>query len=234
MTMRRIYVLVTFAIAAFGLPPAPTGATTLTMENVINRVPGNGPAQPDEPFATFGFYAPGLINPADGQPYQLAGAPGQISRFPAGFPRDEPLVNDIVIYNNTAYNITSLTLRIVGSAVEPQPFNFTFTLDPNVSAFWGDVNGDGKIGISDIFETVTLAADHRTVTFSDGLIPVGGRFTDSLLSITDNGEPFKAGINASFDGFLAVPVPEPATWSIFLTGLSAAGIMRWRTLRPRS
>ena len=201
------------------------------MENVINRVPGNGPAQPDEPFSTFGFYAPDLINPADGQPYQLAGAPGQISRFPAGFPRDEPLVNDIVIYNNTAYNITSLTLRIVGSAVEPEPFNFTITLDPNVSAFWGDVNGDGKVGVSDIFDTVTLSADHRTVTFSDGLIPVGGRFTDSLLSITDNGEPFKAGVYASFDGFLAVPVPEPATWSILLIGLGAAGIMRWRTLQ---
>src|SRR4051794_17068370 len=98
MTMCRIYALVTFAIAAFGLLPAPTDATTLTMENVINRVAGNAPAHPDEPFATFGFYAPGLINPADGQPYQLAGAPGQISRFPAGFPRDEPLVNDIVIY----------------------------------------------------------------------------------------------------------------------------------------
>jgi len=234
MTMRHIYVFVTFAIAAFGLPPAPTGATTLTMENVINRVPGNGPAQPGEPFFAFGFYAPNLINPADGQPYQLAGAPGQISRFPAGFPRDEPLVNDIVIYNNTAYNITSLTLQIVGSAVEPEPFNFTFTLDPNVSAFWGDVNGDGKVGVSDIFDTVTLSADHRTVTFSGGLIPVGGRFTDSLLSITDTGEPFKAGINASFDGFLAVPVPEPATWSILLIGLGAAGIMRWRTLRPRS
>ena len=207
--MRRIYVLVTFAIAAFGLPPAPTGATTLTMENVINRVPGNGPAQPDEPFVTFGFYAPNLINPADGQPYQLAGAPGQISRFPAGFPRDEPLVNDVVIYNNTAYNITSLTLRIVGSAVEPEPFNFTFTLDPNVSAFWGDVNGDGKVGISDIFETVTLSADHRTVTFSDGLIPVGGRFTDSLLSITDNGEPLRPELMPRSTGSWRCLCPSP-------------------------
>jgi hypothetical protein len=45
-------------------------------------------------------------------------------------PRDEPLVNDVRPYNNTAYNITSLTLQIVGSAVEPVPFTFTFTLDP--------------------------------------------------------------------------------------------------------
>jgi len=215
-----------------GVTLSSAGATTLMMENVINRAPGSGPAQPDEPFVTFGFYQPDGVNPADGQPYLTAGAPGQIARFPAGFPRDEPLVNDLRPYNNTAYNITSLTLQIVGSAVEPVPFTFTFTLDPNVSAFFGDVNGDGKVGVSDIFKTVTLSADHRTVTFSDGLIPVGGRFTDSLLSITDNGEPFKAGVYASFDGFLAVP--EPATWTILLMGLGAAGIVRRRTLRSRA
>jgi hypothetical protein len=124
-----------------------------------------------------------------------------------------------------------LTLKIVGSAVEPVPFNFTITLDPNVSAFWGDANGDGKIGLSDIFSTVTLSADHRTITFSDGLIPVGGRFTDYIFSMTDDGEPFKAGVYASFDGFLAVP--EPATWAILLVGLGAAGVVRRRTLRPR-
>ena len=215
-----------------GVTLSSAGATTLMMENVINRAPGSGPAQADEPFVTFGFYQPDGVNPADGQPYLTAGAPGQIARFPAGFPRDEPLVNDLRPYNNTAYNITSLTLQIVGSAVEPVPFTFTFTLDPNVSAFFGDVNGDGKVGVSDIFKTVTLSADHRTVTFSDGLIPVGGRFTDSLLSITDNGEPFKAGVYASFDGFLAVP--EPATWTILLMGLGAAGIVRRRTLRSRA
>jgi hypothetical protein len=94
--------------------------------------------------------------------------------------------------------------------VEPVPFNFTITLAPNVSAFWDDANGDGKVGLSDIFSTVTLSEDRRTVTFSDGLIPVGGRFTDFIFSMTDDGEPFKAAVYASFDGFLAVP--EPATW----------------------
>jgi PEP-CTERM motif-containing protein len=49
--------------------------------------------------------------------------------------------------------------------------------------------------------------------------------------MTDDGEPFKAGIYASFDGFLAVP--EPATWAILLLGLSAAGVVRRRTLQPR-
>ena len=140
-------------------------------------------------------------------------------------------MNDVRPYNNTPYNITSLTLKIVGSAVEPEPFDFTITLDPNVNAFFGDVNGDGKAGLSDIFGTITLSADHRTITYSDGLIPVGGRFTDFLFSMTDNGEPFKAGVYTSFDGFQAVP--EPATWTILLTGLAATCLLRRRTPRPR-
>ena len=157
--------------------------------------------------------------------------PGSWAVIPAGVPRDEPLVNDLRVYNNTPYNITSLTLQIVGSAVEPVPFDFTITLDPNVSAFFGDANGDGKVGLSDIFSTITLSADRRTITYSDGLIPVVGRFTDSIFSMTDNGEPFKAGVFTSFDGFLAVP--EPATWTMLLTGLAAAGVLRRRTLRAR-
>jgi hypothetical protein len=49
--------------------------------------------------------------------------------------------------------------------------------------------------------------------------------------MTDDGEPFKAGVYTSFDGFLAVP--EPATWAILLMGLGAAGVARRRTSRPR-
>ena len=230
--MRRISCLLVLGITAFALTPA--DATTLTMENVINRVPRSGEAGPNDPFGTFGFCQPSAINPGDGQPFLTACAPGEMGRYPAGVPRDEPLVNDVRPYNNTPYNITSLTLKIVGSAVEPVPFDFTITLDPNVSAFFGDANGDGKTGLSDIFSTITLSADHRTITYSDGLIPVGGRFTDFLFSMTDNGEPFKAGVFTSFDGFLAAPVPEPATWTILLAGLGAAGVLRRRTPRRGS
>jgi PEP-CTERM motif len=230
--MRPGYLLLAYAGVALGVTLTAAGATTLTMENVINRVPGSGEAGPNDPFATFGLCQPSAINPGDGLPFLTACAPGEIGRYPAGVPRDEPLVNDVRPYNNTPYNITSVTLQIVGSAVEPVPFDFTITLDPNVSAFFGDANGDGKTGLSDMFSTITLSADHRTITYSDGLIPVGGRFTDFLFSMTDNGEPFKAGVYTSFDGFLAVP--EPATWTLLLTGLAAAGILRRRTLRPQS
>ena len=230
--MRLGYLLLAFAAVALGVTLTSAGATTLTMENVINRVPGSGDAGPNDPFVTFGLCQPSAINPGDGLPFLTACAPGQLGRYPAGVPRDEPLVNDVRPYNNTPYNITSLTLKIVGSAVEPVPFDFTITLDPNVSAFFGDVNGDGKAGLSDIFSTITLSADRRTITYSDGLIPVGGRFTDFLFSTTDNGEPFKAGVFTSFDGFLAVP--EPATWTILLTGLGAVGVLRRRILRPHS
>ncbi len=154
-----------------------------------------------------------------------------MGRYPAGVPRDEPLVNDLRVYNNTPYDITSLTLQIVGPADEPEPFNFTITLDPNVSAFWGDANGDGKIGLSDIFSTITLSADRRTITYSDGLIPVDGRFTDYIFSMTDNGDLFKVGVYTSFDGFLATP--EPATWTILFTGLALTEILRRRTRRSR-
>jgi hypothetical protein len=216
--------------AALAVMTVAAGATTLTMENVINRAPGTGGAQPGDPFFTFGLCQPSAINPGDGLPYLTACAPGQTGRYPAGVPRDEPLVSDLRVYNNTAYNITSITLQIVGPALEPEPFDFTITLDPDVGAFWGDANGDGKTGLSDIFGTITLSPDHRTITYSDGLIPVGGRFTDFIFSVTDDGEPFKAGVYTSFDGIL---VPEPATWTLLLTGLVAGGLVRRRTLRPR-
>src|SRR5262249_50809463 len=52
------YLASALAVAVLGLAAAPAAATTLTMENVINRVPGTGPAGENEGFFTFGFYQP--------------------------------------------------------------------------------------------------------------------------------------------------------------------------------
>jgi hypothetical protein len=56
------------------------------------------------------------------------------------------------------------------------------TPDPNVDAFFGDANGDGKVGLSDIFSTITVSNGGRTLTLSDGLIPAGSHFTDYIFS----------------------------------------------------
>ena len=105
-------------------------------------------------------------------------------------------------------------------------YDFLITPDPNVSAFWGDVNGDGAVGLSNIFNTITLSDNGKRITFSDGLIPVNGRFTDFTFSMTDDGKPFKAGVHAWFDGVKAVP--EPATVTLLLLGLGVAGAARRR------
>ena len=89
------------------------------------------------------------------------------------------------------------------------------TRDPNVDAFFGDANGDGKIGLSNIFSSIVVSDGGKTITLSGGMIPVGGHFTDIAHSFTTDGLPFFAGVDTSFDGVL---VPEPATGMLLLTG----------------
>ncbi len=84
--MRLGYLLSAFAAVALGVMSTSAGATTLTMENVINRVPGSGDAGPNDPFVTFGLCQPSAINPGDGLPFLTACAPGEMGRYPAGFP----------------------------------------------------------------------------------------------------------------------------------------------------
>jgi hypothetical protein len=111
--MRRGYLLLVFASVAYGVTLPSAGATTLTMENVINRIPGSGEAGPNDPFVTIGLCQPSGINPGDGQPFLTACAPGQMGRYPAGVPPDEPLVTDVRIYNNSfvQYNERDITDR---------------------------------------------------------------------------------------------------------------------------
>ena len=96
---------------------------------------------------------------------------------------------------------------------------------------WGDVNGDGSVGSSDIFGSITLSPDMKTIFFSDGLIPVGGRFTDFNDAMITAGESaFLAGIDASFTG---TAVPEPATLILMSAGGAVLAMRRHQGRRAR-
>ena len=121
------------------------------------------------------------------------------------------------MYNNTAYNITSLTMSIIGSSNELVPgASWLVTRDPNVDAIFDDANHDGQVGLSDIFATITVSNGGRTLMLSNGLIPAESHFTDYIFSYTTDGaQPVFAALEGSFDGVL---VPEPATWMLLLAG----------------
>ena len=92
---------------------------------------------------------------------------------------------------------------------------------------WGDVNGDGQIGVSDIFDNIEvdnslilkspdglLQFQAPRVTFTGGVIPLGTRFVVQILTEPDLTVPPEvedAGplvVGGRYDG---VPVPEPST-----------------------
>ena len=213
----------TAALLAAALVGVPSTATaSLIMEPVFNGVAGTGGGTDLLPFPFLD-----LVNGATGLPFITADEPGEIVTYPAGFPADPALADTVRFYNDTDYNITGFTLSIIGTADEPVPFTFTITRGP-VDAIWGDANGDGLIGSSDIFGAIAVSADGKAITFSNGLIPIGGRFTDFIYSRTTAGEThFQAGVDARFQG---VPVPEPATLTLTLTG-AAMGLVRRRRTR---
>jgi hypothetical protein len=100
-----------------------------------------------------------------------------------------------------------------------------------VDATWGDVDGDGQVGISDIFSSITASPDGKVIHFSGGLIPPGGRFTDIHLAVSDS-PPFLAGVDSSVEGVLA---PEPHTFVLGACSLIALLVRKHllmsRTLR---
>jgi len=205
----KAFVRLLVSVVAFGW--ATTSGATLIMEPVINFVPGSGPSAD-----SFPLYDPGFVNPANGEHPFLANEPGEIDTVSIGFPTD-PLLLEFSVWNNTAYNLTSLRLSIIGSAFHPtgSQDSWLITRDPSVDAFFGDANGDGQIGLSNIFSSIVVSDGGKTITLSGGVIPVDGHFTDIANAFTTDGLPFFAGVDTSFGG---VFVPEPATGLLLLTG----------------
>ena len=216
MRFSRAFAISIFAPLILAVPL--TTQATLVLEPVFDFAPGSGPDD-----TVFGIYDPTFINPATGEAYLLSDEPGEVSTFPAGFPVDQGNVDTFRFYNNTSYDITGFTWNIVGYADEPELFNFTIFRDPDVDARFGDVDGDGQIGRSDIFSTIQVSEDGKVIVFKDGLIPVNGRFTDFIFAMTDDGEPFKAAIDSHFEGDF-VPVPA-AVW-LFGSALALLGWLR--------
>jgi hypothetical protein len=189
----------------------------LVIEPVINRVEGSGPAENNFP-----LYDPTYV--VNGVQWALANEPGELFTYVAGDP-PEPLFQTIHGWNNTNYNITGLLLRIVGRGTDTEDPG-TIVRGP-VDAVWGDVNGDSQIGSSDIFNTITVSADGKELRFDGGLIPVGGRFSDVHLAVSDD-PPFLAGVDSTFSGDA---VPEPYTFILTGAGLSALLFYRLRKRR---
>jgi hypothetical protein len=191
------------------------------MEPEIDLVSGSGPSAD-----SFPLYDPHSTNTVTGEHPWQANQPGEIDTVSIGFPPDPDLLI-FRVWNNTAYNITSLTYSIIGSASHPthSEDGWVVTRDPSVDATFGDVDGDGKIGLSNVFSSIVVSPDGKTLTLSGGLIPAGGHFTDIFQSSTTDGLDFFAGVDTSFGG---VFVPERSTWAMMVLGFAGLALAGWR------
>jgi hypothetical protein len=206
--------IVFVAMLASGFCQRTIVSAALVIEPVFNRVDGSGPFENNFP-----IYDPEFL--IDGVAYFTANEPGEIISYAAGDPRD-PFLDDFHVWNNTQYNLTGFTLRLVGTATDTA--NPATIVRGPVDAVWGDVNGDLQTGLSNIFASIIVSQDGKQIRFENGTIPVGGRFTDIHLAMSDSPPDF-AGIDSSFSGTLA---PEPTTLSLIAAGLAAVWLANAR------
>ncbi|MDZ8258619.1 PEP-CTERM sorting domain-containing protein [Nostoc sp. ChiQUE01b] len=113
------------------------------------------------------------------------------------------------LLNDTGYTINKLSLLLLTQ--------FDLVAD---DVFWGDVNGDGKIGISNIFSNITIASDLALggtlvprLDLTGGTISNGKRFTIQFLTSPDltpiNSQEYGPLVTGFFyDGFKSVPEPS--------------------------
>jgi hypothetical protein len=215
---RNMKVLVRLLVSLAAIGWATSSGATLTLEPLINSTPGSGLTDD-----SFPLYDPVSVNEATGEHPWLANQPGEIDTVSIGNPPDPDLLI-FSVWNNTTYDITSLKYSIIGSASHPTGMEdaWLVTRDPTVGATFGDADGDGEIGLSNIFSSIVVSDGGKTITLSGGLIPRDGHFTDIFHASTTDGLPFFAGVDTSFGGVL---VPEPSTWAMFV-GLGFAAYSR--------
>jgi hypothetical protein len=180
---RNMKAFVRLLVSLVAIGWATSSGATLTLEPVVNSKPGAGPTAD-----SFPLFDPVSINHATGEHPWLANQPGEIDTVSIGNPPDPDLLT-FSVWNNTAYNITSLKYSIIGSASHPTNSEdaWLVTRDPSVDAIFGDADGDGKIGLSDVFSSIVVSDGGKTTTLSGGLIPRDGHFTDIFHASTTDG-----------------------------------------------
>ncbi|MFP5270670.1 hypothetical protein [Coleofasciculus sp.] len=125
--------------------------------------------------------------------------------------------------NDTGFTITEFNLILL-----TEQFN-------GDDVVWGDANGDGQIGQSDIFSSITLNPNNLQfpqLDITEGSIPSGNRFVFQFISNPDltpeqpgdNGPILAAGI---YDG-VAASVPESSPgWGLVLLGVGYVSKEVW-------
>jgi hypothetical protein len=223
---RNMKAFVHLLVSLVAIGWATTSSATLTLEPVVNSAPGSG-----QTADSFPLYNPAGINPANGEHPWLANQPGEIDTVSIGNPPDPDLLI-FSVWNNTAYDITSLTYSIVGSASHPTNSEdaWLVTRDPSVDATFGDADGDSKIGLSNVFSSIVVSDGGKTITLSGGLIPRDSHFTDIFHASTPGDLPFFAAVDTSFGGVLA---PEPSTWAMMALGFAGLAFAGWRRAAKR-
>jgi hypothetical protein len=104
-----------------------------------------------------------------------------------------------VSQNDSKFNVTSLFLRI----------------DPTEDAVWGN-------GISNIFKNIQISPDAKTITFNDGVIPVGQYlFADAITNPDGTAVKFSIAINGT-----SVPEPNSILGTLIFSTIGASSYLR--------